>query len=361
MLVGSERLLLDRGIVPAETEALLDAAGELALGSSVAFVGIDGHAAGAFVVSDPVRPAAAQAVRELMAAGIEVWLLSGDHPSSVAAVAAAVGITADNARGGVLPAEKAGTVGGLQARGRVVAMVGDGINDAPALAQADLGVAIGAGADVAIESADITLVGGDPRSVLGALALSRRTTDVIYQNLFWAFAYNVLLIPVAMGLLYPAFGLLLSPALAAGAMALSSVSVVSNSLRLRGFDARPGSTTAARLRLGVGARLRDAAYLAGVALFAVGIAAAAIGLDRAIDAGATHVDLTAGDLTFSQSTITVPAGEFVVLRFTNDGAVFHDWHVDGLANVGAAARPGETQQNSLQGGHAGSVRLRMHR
>jgi Cu+-exporting ATPase len=145
-----------------------------------------------------------------------------------------VGIPPERIEADARPADKAATVERLQARGLVVAMVGDGINDAPAIAHADLGVAIGTGADVAIEAADVTLVGGDPRAVATAIDLSHATMSIIRQNLFWAFAYNIVLIPVAMGVLYPAFGITLDPALAAGAMALSSISVVANSLRLRG-------------------------------------------------------------------------------------------------------------------------------
>ncbi len=169
-----------------------------------------------------------------------MWLLTGDARTTAEAVAREVGIPAERVIAEVLPAEKDATIERLRGEGRTVAMVGDGINDAPALARADLGVAIGTGADVAIEASDVTLVGGDPRLVASAMALSRATIRVIRQNLFWAFAYNVLLIPVAMGVLYPAFGITLNPAFAAGAMALSSVSVVANSLRLRGVDVRPG-------------------------------------------------------------------------------------------------------------------------
>ena len=235
-LVGNRRLMTDRDV---DVTALDEpAATAEAVGRTVAYVAIDGEAAGIISLGDPVKPTSAAAVRALNEAGIEVWLLTGDGRATAEAVGRAVGIPPARIEAEVRPADKAATIERLQARGLTVAMVGDGINDAPAIAQADLGVAIGTGADVAIEASDITLVGGDPRSVASAIELSRATMSVIRQNLVWAFGYNVVLIPVAMGVLYPAFGITLSPALAAGAMALSSVSVVVNSLRLRGFDPR---------------------------------------------------------------------------------------------------------------------------
>ena len=203
-------------------------------------VAVDGRPAGLIGLADPVRPAAAEAIEALIRAGIQVWLLTGDGLAVATAVGRQVGVPPERVRAEVLPADKAAAIEALQAAGRRVAMVGDGINDAPALVQADLGIAIGTGADVAIEASDVTIVGGDPRLVASAIALSRRTMRVVRQNLFWAFAYNIVLIPVAMGVLYPTLGIALSPALAAGAMALSSVSVVTNSLRLRTFDASPG-------------------------------------------------------------------------------------------------------------------------
>ena len=164
-------------------------------------------------------------------------MLTGDRRATAEAIGASVGIGPDRIIAEVLPDAKADRIAELQAGGAVVAMVGDGINDAPALAQADLGIAIGTGADVALEASDVTLVGDDLGGVPAAVRLSRATMRTIRQNLAWAFGYNVLLIPVAAGVLFPLAGLLLSPALAAGAMALSSVSVVTNSLRLRSFRA----------------------------------------------------------------------------------------------------------------------------
>ncbi len=230
VLVGTAAFLAAEGVELGELGGLASAAD---LPAAVSYVAVDGRAAGLLPTIDEIKLEAEPAVRELQAFGIEVWLVTGDQALTARAVAAAVGIPDERVMAEILPAGKAAAVASLQARGLRVAMVGDGINDAPALAQADVGIAIGTGADVALEASDITLVGGDPRSVAAAIRLSRQTLRVIRQNLAWAFGYNVVLIPVAMGALYPFAGITLDPALAAGAMALSSVSVVTNSLRLR--------------------------------------------------------------------------------------------------------------------------------
>jgi Cu+-exporting ATPase len=239
VMVGTEAYLSAGGIDLAPLATQLDDARRS--GAGIAVVAIDGRAAGFLTLRDRVKPSSATAVAEARAAGLEVWLLSGDGRAVADAIAGEVGIPRDHVLADVLPSGKAAEVQRLRAEGRIVAMVGDGINDAPALAGADVGIAIGTGADVAIEAADVTLVGGDPRAVAAAIRLSRATMRVVRQNLAWAFGYNVVLIPVAMGVLYPAFGLLLNPGLAAGAMALSSVSVVLNSLRLRAVPLRPAA------------------------------------------------------------------------------------------------------------------------
>ncbi|HAF10963.1 MAG TPA: heavy metal translocating P-type ATPase [Chloroflexi bacterium] len=195
---------------------------------------IDGKPGAIFAVADTPKASARDAIRALRTRGVRTLLVSGDTQRTASAIARELGI--DDARGGVKPAEKADVIADLQRAGHRVAMVGDGVNDAPALAQADLGVAIGSGTDVAIASAGVVLVGGDPRGVPRALRLSRATVNAIRQNLFWAFFYNVLLIPLAAGVLYPFTGWVLSPVLAAAAMALSSVTVVTNSLRLRSIS-----------------------------------------------------------------------------------------------------------------------------
>jgi P-type Cu+ transporter len=208
-------------------------------GRTPVVVAVDGQAAGAIEIADPLKPEAAAGVRALERLGLEPWLVSGDARATVEAVAAEVGIPLERVRAEALPGDKADLIESLRAEKRRVAMVGDGLNDAPALAAADLGIAIGTGADVAVEASDVTLVGGDPRLVASAVVLARTTVRTIRQNLVWAFGYNVLLIPLAMGVLYPVLGLTIHPALAAGAMALSSVSVVANSLRLRSLRLRP--------------------------------------------------------------------------------------------------------------------------
>jgi Cu+-exporting ATPase len=229
VVAGSLRLLSDESVV---TDALADAASRaLDAGSTVVMLAIDGKAAALFEISDSLKPSAHAAISRLNALGIETALISGDNQKTAAKVGAALGI--GHVVGEVLPAGKVAAIEALKQGGRRVAFVGDGINDGPALAAADTGLAMGTGTDVAIESADVVLVAGDPARVADAVALSRATMRNIRQNLFWAFGYNVLLIPVAMGVLYPFTGWMLSPMVSGAAMALSSVFVLSNALRLR--------------------------------------------------------------------------------------------------------------------------------
>jgi Cu+-exporting ATPase len=230
VVVGNASLMADWSI---PVDALGEAATRLAeSGRTPIFVAVDGALAGLVVVADPIKPGSAEAVARLRRLGLDVVLLTGDHARTAAAIAREAGI--DRVVAEVRPEGKVAEVRRLQQAGRVVAMVGDGINDAPALAQADVGMAIGGGTDVAVDAADIVLMRGDLRAVAQAILLSRRTMRTMRQNLFWAFVYNVIGIPVAAGVLVPVTGLQLSPVLASAAMAFSSVSVVSNSLRLRG-------------------------------------------------------------------------------------------------------------------------------
>jgi Cu+-exporting ATPase len=200
-------------------------------GQTVMFVAIDGAFAGLIGVADPIKETTPEAIAALRAQGLHVVMLTGDNTTTARAVADRLGI--DEVVAGVLPDEKAARIEALQAEGRVVAMAGDGINDAPALARAAVGIAMGTGTDVAMESAGVTLVRGDLRGIVRARRLSEMTMANIRQNLFFAFAYNTAGVPIAAGVLYPLFGMLLSPMLAAAAMSLSSVSVIANALRLR--------------------------------------------------------------------------------------------------------------------------------
>jgi P-type Cu+ transporter len=234
VLLGNAKLLRDHDIALGESEA--QGAQLAEAGKTPIFVAIDDRFAGLVAVADPIKPESRAAVAALKAAGLEVVMMTGDHPKTAEAVAREVGINRVFAQ--VLPEDKANKVKALQQEHKRVGMVGDGINDAPALAQADVGIAIGTGTDVAIEASDITLIRGDLRGVMTAIALSRATIRTVKQNLFWAFIYNIIGIPVAAGVLYPLTGWLLSPILASLAMSFSSVSVVTNSLRLRRFQER---------------------------------------------------------------------------------------------------------------------------
>ena len=248
--IGNRALMMEQGLSTCDLDPTAASLAER--GSTPVFVALDGIVEGVIGVEDALKQESAAAVAALRDRGIEVVMLTGDNARTAQAVAASLGI--DRVVAEVLPSDKAEKVRQIMAEGKTVAMVGDGINDAPALAQADVGIAIGTGADVAMEAADVTLVGGDLRGVPAAIDLSRATMRVIRQNLFWAFAYNVALIPVAAGILYPIFagpGVpdaltpilgdygFLNPVLAAAAMALSSVTVVSNSLRLKRFRPSP--------------------------------------------------------------------------------------------------------------------------
>ena len=204
------------------------------LGKTVIWIAVDGNVQGIMAISDALKPSSAHVVQTLQKLGLEVVMLTGDNQRTAEIIAREVGIKRVLAE--VRPDQKAATVEQLQAEGKVVAMVGDGINDAPALAQADVGIAIGTGTDVAIAASDITLISGDLQGIVTAIALSRATIRNIRQNLFFAFIYNVAWIPIAAGILFPFFGWLLSPIIAGAAMAFSSVSVVTNALRLRSFQ-----------------------------------------------------------------------------------------------------------------------------
>jgi len=229
--VGNLALMRELGVDPGPLAPLAGAVA--AAGQSPVYVAIDAAPAGLIAVADPIKPTSAEAVARLTRRGLETVMLTGDNPRTAASVARSVGIARVVAE--VAPDRKLDEIRRLQEEGRVVAMVGDGLNDAPALAGADVGIAMGTGTDVAVEAGDVTLMRGDPLGVVTAISLARGAMRVIRQNLFWAFIYNIIGIPVAAGVLYPAFGLRLTPAMAAAAMAVSSVSVVSNSLRLRRF------------------------------------------------------------------------------------------------------------------------------
>jgi P-type Cu+ transporter len=229
VLLGNSKFLSSAGI---ETSSLNEQAERLrGEGATVINMAVDGKLAGLFAIADPVKQTTPNALKALAAEGVKVIMLTGDNWTTATAVARKLGISEVEAE--VLPDQKSAVVAKLQKAGRVVAMAGDGVNDAPALAAAEVGIAMGTGTDVAMESAGITLLKGDLGGIVRARRLSQATMSNIRQNLFFAFIYNAAGIPIAAGILYPSFGILLSPIIAAAAMALSSVSVVGNALRLR--------------------------------------------------------------------------------------------------------------------------------
>lgn len=335
LALGNRALMQQIGV---PLNGLVQRADELARGGATPmYVALDGAGAGLIAVADTLKPESREAVAQLKALGLDVWMLTGDNQATAEAIAREVGI--EHVLAEVLPEQKSDKVKALQADGRIVAMVGDGINDAPALAESDLGIAIGTGTDVAMAASDVTLIGGDLRSIVTAIALSRKTVGAIKQGLFWAFAYNVLLIPVAMGALFPFFGVLLNPVLAAAAMAMSSVSVVTNALRLRGF--RQPRDADEILHPPFQARVGEYAYLVGIALVALTIGGAALALARpgmdgmatsaaastpnSAQASRTLAITTGDDMRFTPAAITVSAGETIAFEVTNTGMVPHEF------------------------------------
>jgi Cu+-exporting ATPase len=281
LAIGNARLMDGHEIDRTQLEA--EASDIASGGATPVMVAVDGMPAGVIGIADELKADSAETVRELEALDLDVWMITGDNMHTAKAIAGQAGIR--NVMAEVLPDQKAAKVRDLQSSGRTVAMVGDGINDAPALASADLGIAIGTGTDVAMASSDITLIGGNPTSIVTAIAISRRTVATIKQGLFWAFAYNVALIPIAMGALFPAFGILLNPVLAAAAMAMSSVSVVTNALRLRGFRAPENAEEI--LHPPLSRRVRDVGYLVAIAVIALIIGAGALWLGEQAGMGVT--------------------------------------------------------------------------
>jgi Cu+-exporting ATPase len=229
VIAGTDSLLRESGIDTSAAQPTVT--GWLTSARTVVLAAINGQLVAAFAIADALRPNAGQVVASLRKRGLKVVMLSGDRQATAAAIAAQAGISDVVAE--VLPDGKVDAIKALQQQGRVVAMIGDGLNDAPALARADIGMAMASGTDIATEAAAVTLMRSDLAGVEQAIVLARKTMQTMKQNLFWAFIYNVIGIPVAAGILYPAFGILLSPILASAAMAFSSVSVVSNSLRLK--------------------------------------------------------------------------------------------------------------------------------
>ncbi|MCC6347525.1 MAG: HAD-IC family P-type ATPase, partial [Nitrospirales bacterium] len=230
VFIGNEGMLAREGIDTSSVRSLAERISAAA--QTPVFVSLDGRVRAVFPIADTIKSDSAEAIRELHSLGIDVIMLTGDHRNTAEAIAKEVGISSFFAE--VLPDKKVEVVKRIKSEGKITAMVGDGINDAPALAEADVGIAIGTGTDIAIEASDITLIKGNLKSVVDAIRLSKLTIRTIRQNLFWAFFYNIVGIPVAAGLLHVFGGPLLNPMIASAAMAFSSVSVVSNSLRLRG-------------------------------------------------------------------------------------------------------------------------------